>query len=393
MSNSTIPVTVFCGYLGAGKTTLLNHVLHNKEGLKVAVIVNDMSEINFDAEMIKKGSTLSRTEERLVEMSNGCICCTLRDDLLEELAQLTEEGKYDYILIESTGIGEPIPIAQTIMLGETASGVVLSERCHVDAMVTVLDAHRLLTEFHLGQTLVDFAQEGERDGEDIAQLLVEQIEFCDVLILNKTDLVTEAELHQIEAFVKTLQPRAQLIKTVHSHVPLTSIIHTNLFDFDAAIEDVGWVNELAKDYHVPETEEYGIGSFVYRSKVPFDPEKIERLMHAWPENITRAKGLMWLADEPDRAFDFSQAGRSIVLNDSGPWLATADAATIRDYFQENAEARDYWDETVGDRLTELVLIGSQMDSVALQTWLDAALISEDEMTALKGQLSVPILTP
>lgn len=391
MSKPTIPVTVFCGYLGAGKTTLLNSILHNRSGLKVAVIVNDMSEINVDAEMIKKGSTLSRTEERLVELSNGCICCTLRDDLLDELGKLTENGQFDYILIESTGVGEPIPIAQTIMLGETTTGVLLSTRCHVDAMVTVLDAHRLLTEFNLGKTLVDFSHEGDRDGEDIAQLLVEQIEFCDILILNKTDLVSEEELAQIESFVKILQPRAKLIKTTYSQVPFQEILHTNLFDFEAAVEDVGWLNELEKDYHVPETEEYGIGSYVYRSKVPFDSEKIERIMHDWPANITRAKGLMWLANDSDNAYDFSQAGRSIYLSDYGPWLAKSDVATIIDYLTDHPEAKAYWDECVGDRLTELVLIGTTLDPTALKALLDSALITTEALQDLMPSLKVPKL--
>lgn len=389
MTNKSIPVTVFCGYLGAGKTTLLNHILHNREGLKVAVIVNDMSEINFDAAMIQKGSTLSRTEERLVELSNGCICCTLRDDLLQELVTLTDSGKYDYILIESTGIGEPIPIAQTIMLGETEDGKVLSERCHVDAMVTVVDAHRLLHEFNLGKSLVDFAQDGEREGEDLAQLLVEQIEFCDILVLNKTDLVSESELTQIESFIRMLQPRAELIKTTHSQVAFSDIIHTERFDFDAAIEDVGWVAELEKETHIPETEEYGIGSFVYRSRVPFDQTKLEDIMHHWPQNITRAKGVIWMADEPDMAFDFSQAGRSIHLSDYGAWLATSDEATINAYFEDDPDAKDYWDQDTGDRMTELVLIGTDLDRVLLKTLLDSALISNDEMVSLKKSLTVP----
>lgn len=386
---NTIPVTVFCGYLGAGKTTLLNQILKNKEGLKVAVIVNDMSEINFDADLIKKGSTLSRTEETLVEFSNGCICCTLRDDLLNELVRLTEESKYDYILIESTGIGEPIPIAQTIMLGETEEGKLVHERCHVDGMITVVDAYRLLTEFNLGQSLVEFASEGERDGEDIAQLLVEQIEFCDVLVLNKTDLVSPHDLAQIESFIKMLQPRAKLIKTTYSQVNISDIIHTQLFDFEAAIEDVGWVAELQKEFHIPETEEYGIGSFTYRSKVPFDSRKMHDLMQNWPENITRAKGILWLSDQVDRVIEMSQAGRSIYLSDTGPWLATSKVDYIENYFNENPDAIDYWDPQVGDRMTEFVLIGTLIDPKKLQSLLDGALISNQEMENLQKDLVVP----
>lgn len=383
MENKSIPIAVFCGYLGAGKTTLLNHILHNREGLRVAVIVNDMSEINLDAAMIQKGSSLSRTEENLVEMTNGCICCTLRDDLLQELDRLTKEAKYDYILIESTGIGEPIPIAQTIMLGETEEGGLLRDRCHVDAMLTVVDANRLLSEFNLGESLVTFAQEGERDGEDIAQLLVEQIEFCDVLILNKTDLVNEQELSQITTFIKKLQPRANILHTQHSQVSFQEIMHTNLFDFDAALEDVGWVAELEKEVHVPETEEYGIGSFVYRSRKPFDPDKISDIMHHWPSNIIRSKGILWLSDEPNLAFDFSQAGSSIQVSEYGQWLATSDAATIQAYFEDDPDAKNHWDDHIGDRINELVLIGTDLDRTLLKTLLDSALVSDTVFEQLK----------
>jgi G3E family GTPase len=375
----TIPVTVLCGYLGSGKTTLLNHVLNNQDGLKVAVIVNDMSEINIDARLIKQGTSVSFTEESFVEMSNGCICCTLREDLLNELFKLSKSLKYDYIFIESTGIGEPIPIAQTILLGENELNEKLSDYCHIDSMITVVDAKRMLDEFNLGHDLVQFKDDEIENQEDIAQLLIEQIEFCDILLLNKMDLVNENEANMIESFLRTLQPRARFVKTTRSAVNIKDVLHQNLFNFDEAVVNIGWIKELEKESHTPETEEYGISSFVFRNAKPFDAERFNTLLQKWFSNVTRSKGVFWVSDEPDKAYGLSQAGKSIEISDYGQWLAVASKEEQEAMIKEYDIDTSLWDEKYQDRLNEIVLIGVNLDKELLNNVLLQALVSDEEL--------------
>jgi G3E family GTPase len=286
MTHHKIPVTVLSGYLGSGKTTILNHVLNNREGKIAAVIVNDMSEINVDADIVGREANLSRTEEKLVEMSNGCICCTLREDLLLEVERLAKEGRFDYILIESTGISEPIPVAQTFTYIDEEHGVDLSQFCRLDTMVTVVDAYRFWHDFSSGESLLDRKQGLDKDDQrDVVDLLIDQIEFCDVLILNKCDLVNDEELSTLEQVLKKLQPKAHVIRTMNGKVDPSSILDTNLFDFEKASVSAGWIQELNSPGHTPETDEYGISSFVYRKHRPFHPERLMNWFNPNPNRV------------------------------------------------------------------------------------------------------------
>ncbi|SFI81668.1 GTP-binding protein [Thermoflavimicrobium dichotomicum] len=374
-----IPVTVLSGYLGAGKTTILNHVLNNRQGLKVAVIVNDMSEINIDADLIDREARLSRTEEKLVEMSNGCICCTLREDLLKEVEKLAKEGKFDYILIESTGISEPIPVAQTFTYMDEENGIDLSSLCRLDTMVTVVDAYRFWHDFSSGETLLDRQQAlGEEDTRDVVSLLIDQIEFCDVLILNKCDLVKEEDLRQLEAVLRKLQPEARIICAEHGKIDPKDILNTGLFDFEKASQSAGWIKELQNE-HTPETEEYGISSFVYRRRRPFHPERLMKWFDEWPEEIVRAKGMIWLATRPSYAFSLSQAGPSIQIGLMGKWVADLPQSEQEAILQEQPELQESWDERWGDRMTEMVFIGIDLDRERIVRELDKLLLTDEEM--------------
>jgi G3E family GTPase len=360
----------------------LNHVLHNRNGLKVAVIVNDLSEVNIDAELIKDGGGLSRTNETLVEMSNGCICCTLREDLLREVEKLAKEGRFDYILIESTGVGEPVPVAQTFTYIDEEHGIDLTRFCRLDCMVTVVDAYRFWHDFSSGETLLERNEAvGEDDTREVVDLLIDQIEFCDVLLLNKCDMVDEDDLAELEAVLRKLQPRAKLVRTVRGQVDPSAILNTGLFDFDEASSSAGWIKEMEKPVHTPETEEYGISSFVYERSRPFHPGRLMEWMADWPAEIVRAKGMVWLATRNDMAQNLSQAGPSIQFGPAGCWVAALPEDEKRQMVAEDDSLRSQWDPVYGDRINKVVVIGIGMDRARLTASLDDCLLTEDELAA------------
>lgn len=387
-----IPVTVLSGYLGAGKTTILNHILQNQEGLRVAVIVNDMSEINIDAETIKQGGGLKRTEEKLVEMSNGCICCTLREDLLVEVEKLVLEGNIDYIVIESTGISEPVPVAQTFSYIDEELGIDLTRFCMLDTMVTVVDANRFWHDFKSGDSLLDRKEAlSDEDTRVIADLLLDQIEFCDVLIINKCDLVTEEALHKLEQVLRKLQPGARFIRTEKGQVKPTEILQTGLFDFEKASESAGWIKELTTGHkdHQPETEEYGITSFVYKRRLPFHSDRFYQLMHSLSGNVVRVKGIAWCATRNQLALSVSQAGPSIIIEPVSYWVATLPVLERDALLKENPHIQAEWDPEFGDRMTQLVFIGVDMNERDVVKLLDKCLLTNDEFDSDWNKLEDP----
>ncbi|MWV41637.1 GTP-binding protein [Natrialba sp. INN-245] len=377
MTDDHIPVTVLSGSLGAGKTTVLNHVLTADHGLDVAVVVNDMGEVNVDAEHVAQQSDLAGDEE-IIEMSNGCICCRLRGDMLDEVGRLADRREFDYLLVESSGISEPIPVAQTFAMGFEDASFDPTGTYELDTMVTVVNAHSFWESFDSGSALTNQQLEDE-SGRVPEEVLLDQIEFCDVLLCNKCDLVPDDALEEIEAVLERLQPRAKIIRTEFGAVAPGEILGTERFDFQRAQNSAGWKHELQHDHHHDPQEEHGVTSFVYQRDRPFHPERIAALLSDLPDELIRAKGFFWSAGREDVAMGVDKAGTSVRAGPSGKWLATLPERERKQYFAARPGLKDDWSDEWGDRMTRLVFIGREFEEDALIERLDDCLLTDDEM--------------
>jgi G3E family GTPase len=389
-----LPVAVLSGFLGAGKTTVLNHILNNREGIRVAVIVNDMSEVNIDAQLVQQGSLLSRTEEKLVEMSNGCICCTLREDLLLEVKRLAQEGRFDYLLIESTGISEPLPVAETFTFRDENESS-LSDLAHLDCLVTVIDSYNFLKDWRESDSLQARGLAlGEDDDRNLSRLLAEQIEFANVLILNKVDLISPQDLTRLYAILRNLNPEARIVKCERGQVDVHEILFTDAFDFDKARSAPGWLKTMRGE-EISESEMFGIGQFAIRSRHPFHPQRLWDFLHhphVW-HGIIRSKGVFWMADQPAAMLIWSRAGRALEVNRIGWWWAAIpeEQRPKDDTFKEWLD--HVWQEPYGDRRNELVFIGQTMQEEQLRAALEACYASPEEILEMKKNRRAPTVFP
>ena len=377
-----LPVTVLSGFLGAGKTTVLSHILNNRDGKRVAVIVNDMSEINIDSAVVQNEVSLNRSEEKLVEMSNGCICCTLREDLLEEVNTLAKAGRFDYLVIESTGISEPLPVAETFTFADE-DGVSLSDVADLDTMVTVVDAVNFLKDYEEAKYLQDTQESlGDEDERSVADLLVDQVEFADVILVSKTDLAPSEDVSRLQAILKTLNTHAQIIPIANGNVDVDAVLSTGRFDFERAQQAPGWLAEMRGE-HVPETEEYGISSFSYQARRPFHPEKFFAFLHGTERygKLLRSKGYFWLATRPEFAGQWSQAGGIARYGFGGMFWSAVPRSRWPDDPEYLASIEKSWEEPFGDMRQELVFIGQGLDESSVRAALDNCLLNDEEMFA------------
>lgn len=368
-----VKIALITGYLGAGKTTLLNHILANEEGIRAAVIVNDIGEINVDAQLIERGGVVTQVDDSLVPLTNGCICCTLADDLAQQLTDIAESGRFDHIIIEASGICEPIPIAFTIdnfCRQEQERGISIG----LDNIIAVVDSARMFDEFAGGRDLLS----DSIDEEDIENLLIQQIEFCTTLVLHKADLVSSEQLTELEAIVRSLQKEAKIIKADHGSVDLSDLLNTGRFDFEEAYGSAAWIEaiEHPEEHDDPEVLEYDIATFVYQRRSPFDMDLLEACVRTWPRSIIRCKGICWLKQDPDMAYVFEQAGQQVHLQENGLFVDSAPEEHKQQIIAENPEILREWDDEVGDRMIKLVFIGRHMDREALEDALDACLVNE-----------------